>query len=170
MIERLISRPSIPPNLMGWVWVWQLAVRSSKLTMDVCGSRQTRHEAQFFSSSCHASRLDWAAPWSGLACEADGTPELFWIYGVPWLISLVWALLGLKTDGASPAAACDATAGLRRPGKSKSRRNSEAFSDPPRPCAASLKFTSRKGPYEDPGNGRRWLHRERSSRAIDCVG
>src|SRR5262245_34671307 len=22
-----------------------------------------------------------------------------WIYGVPWLISLVWALLGLKTDG-----------------------------------------------------------------------
>jgi hypothetical protein len=22
-----------------------------------------------------------------------------WIYGVPWLISLIWALLGLKTDG-----------------------------------------------------------------------
>jgi Superinfection immunity protein len=22
-----------------------------------------------------------------------------WIYGVPWLISLVWALLGLKSDG-----------------------------------------------------------------------
>ena len=22
-----------------------------------------------------------------------------WIYGVPWLVSLVWALLGLKTDG-----------------------------------------------------------------------
>src|SRR6516162_10285148 len=22
-----------------------------------------------------------------------------WIYGVPWLISLVWAVLGLKTDG-----------------------------------------------------------------------
>jgi hypothetical protein len=57
-----VSRPSIPPNLMGWVWAWQLAVRSSKLTMDVSGSRQTRHEAQFFSSSCHASRFDWAAP------------------------------------------------------------------------------------------------------------
>src|SRR5271165_7480330 len=62
---------------MGWVWAWQLAVRSSKLTMDVSGSRQTRHEAQFFSSSCHASRLDWAAPWIGLARKADGTPELF---------------------------------------------------------------------------------------------
>ena len=22
-----------------------------------------------------------------------------WIYGVPWLVSLVWALLGLQTDG-----------------------------------------------------------------------
>jgi hypothetical protein len=22
-----------------------------------------------------------------------------WIYGVPWLVSLVWALLGLKADG-----------------------------------------------------------------------
>src|SRR5262245_25111901 len=73
----MFSRSYIPLNLMGWVWAWQSAVRSSKLTMDVCGSRQTRHEAQFFSSRCHASRLDWAAPWSGLACEADGTPELF---------------------------------------------------------------------------------------------
>src|SRR6516164_2510033 len=73
----MFSKPYILLNLMGWVWAWQLAVRSSKRTMDVCGSRQTRHEAQFFNSSCHASRLDWAAPWSGLACEADGTPEFF---------------------------------------------------------------------------------------------
>ena len=35
-----------------------------------------------------------------------------WIYGVPWLISLVWALLGLKTDGSKGFKAWPVALGL----------------------------------------------------------
>jgi hypothetical protein len=35
-----------------------------------------------------------------------------WIYGVPWLISLVWALLGLKTDGSKGFKALPVCLGL----------------------------------------------------------
>jgi PAS domain-containing protein len=49
--------PNVSNDLLENINVWQLAVRSWKLTMDASGSRPTRHEAQFFSSSCHASPL-----------------------------------------------------------------------------------------------------------------
>src|SRR6516165_5817509 len=35
-----------------------------------------------------------------------------WIYGVPWLIALVWALLGLKTDGSKGFKAWPVALGL----------------------------------------------------------
>jgi len=53
---RRVFEPSIQLNLKGWEWAWRLAVRLSKLIMEICGRRPTRREERSFSYSADPVR------------------------------------------------------------------------------------------------------------------